>query len=266
MKIIDFHTHIFPEQIAAKATESIGDFYAYKTSGGIGTAQTLLDRGREAGISRFVVLPVAIKPDHVHSINRFIVDKVNEHKEFFGFGTLHPSMDSFDDEIDYIIESGLKGIKFHPDMQGFPIDDERLYPVYEGLQGKLPVLFHCGDCRYDFSNPDRLMRVLKQFPRLTIIAAHLGGWSVYEQAFEMLHDANCFFDISSCMCAVSIEQMERYIKGIGVDKIVFGSDFPLWNPVTELENFMKLRLTDDEREKIAYKNACRLLGIDENQL
>lgn len=258
MQIIDFHTHIYPPQIAEKATRSICDFYDLKTDL-TGTADVLLSRGSAAGITQYVLLPVAVKPEQVHHINQFIAGEVAAHSAFYGFGTLHAAMTGFEEEIRFIRSAGLKGIKLHPDTQQFPIDDERLFPMYDRLQGTLPVLIHCGDRRYDYSHPKRLRQIIDRFPNLQLIAAHLGGWSVFDEAFELLKDTNCYFDISSCMSFLPPEQMKAYIEGYGADRILFGSDFPLWDPVKEVEAFFKLDLTQTEREKIAFQNAHAIL-------
>ncbi|MGN0536629.1 MAG: amidohydrolase family protein [Acutalibacteraceae bacterium] len=260
MQIIDFHTHIYPEQIAEKATKSVCDFYNLKTDL-IGTDTVLLSRGRIAGITNYVLLPVAVRPEQVRHINQFIVNEVEAHSELYGFGTLHAAMEDFDSEIRFIESAGLKGIKLHPDTQQFPVDDERLFPLYEQLQGKMPILIHCGDKRYDYSHPKRLRHIIDLFPKLRVIAAHLGGWSVFDEAFELLKDTDCYFDISSCMSVLSPEQMKKYINGYGADRVLFGSDFPLWDPIREVETFMKLDLTEAAREKIAFQNARMILGI-----
>jgi len=73
MRIIDFHTHIYPDAIALKAADSICKFYELDGGGMNGTVSSLLERGAQAGISRYVVLPVGLKPDHVRHINEFII-------------------------------------------------------------------------------------------------------------------------------------------------------------------------------------------------
>jgi len=259
MRIIDFHTHIYPDPLARKGSRSICEFYDLQSDLD-GSAQALLTEGKKVGIEAFVLLPVSIKPEHVRSINRFTAEEVKNHKEFIGFGTIHPAMEHLTDELAEIETLGLKGVKIHPDTQRFPMDDERMYPVYDALQGRMPILIHCGDPRYDYSHPQRLKKILREFPRLTVIAAHLGGWSVFDTAFACLKDENCFVDISSSMMFLSKEQMEYYIAGYGADRVLFGSDFPLWSPAQEVESFLKLNLTQEEREKIAYRNALRILG------
>lgn len=258
MKIIDFHCHIYPEKIAEKATQSTGAFYGiapYTT----GTAEKLIDRGSAAGISEYVILPVATKASQVHSVNEFAVAQAAAYDCFHCFGTIHAAMEHPLEETDFILSSGLKGIKLHPDTQRFNIDDERLFPVYDFVSDKCPVLVHCGDPRYTFSRPERMRKVMKLFPKLQVIAAHLGGWEMFDTAYDFLGDTNCFVDISSCMMFLEREQMEKYIGLFGADRVLFGTDFPLWDPVAEVESFMKLSLRDKDREKISYQNAQKIL-------
>ena len=258
MKIIDFHTHIYPDKIAIKASQSICDFYNldYNCTG---SAAELLSKGKKAGVSGFVLLPVAVRSEHVRHINEFTAYEVAEHGEFYGFGTIHADMNDILSEIDEITAIGLKGIKIHPDTQGFAIDDKRLYPVYDYVQDKLPIMLHCGDPRYEYSRPEKLRRVLNDFPNLRVIGAHLGGWSMFDKAFEYLKDTSCYFDFSSCMMFIGKKETEKYIKGYGADRILFGTDFPLWEPSVEVERFMKLDISSEEKAKIAYINAETLL-------
>ena len=258
MRIIDFHTHIYPEKIAQKASESISRFYDLDT-GLVGSAEVLLQRGREAGITDFVLLPVANTPYNVRSINSFIAQQQLEHNEFHGFGTVHVDMANMPDEIDYIISNDLNGVKLHPDSQRFNADDERLFPLYESIQGKLPVLIHCGDKRFDTSHPRRIANIIDKFPKLTVIAAHLGGWSVFSEAVEILQKRKCYVDISSCMEFLPKEKMLHYINGYGTDRVLFGSDFPLWDPVNVFREFEALDLSSDVQEMILYKNALNIL-------
>ncbi len=259
MRIIDFHTHIYPQKVAQKATDSICDFYKLEGGGMCGTASQLLERGDMAGISEFVVLPVAIKPDHVRSINNFITEQVAENDRFYGFGTVHAEMENICCEVDYIISNGLLGIKMHPDTQLFNIDDERLFPMYEMIEGRLPVIFHTGDKRYDFSHPARLRRVLDKFPKLVAIAAHFGGYSMQDTAYKYLKDTSCYMDISSSLMFMKQGEAEHYINAYGAERMLYGTDFPLWDPAIEVKRFLSLNLTDSQFEKIAYQNALSLL-------
>lgn len=260
LELIDFHCHIYPDAVADKAAQSIRDFYEIGGGNLAGTVDNLLTYGKSAGISRYVVLPVSLKPERTQHINDFIVSQVAQHPEFTGFGTIHAAMDSIMDETQRIMDLGLKGIKMHPDSQVFAIDDPRLLPVYEQIQGKLTVMLHMGDHRYDYSHPVRLRRVLELFPRLDVVAAHFGGYSMYKTAYELLNDKNCMFDVSSSLMFMPDGEAEKYIRAYGAERMLFGTDFPLWNPVEETQRFLQLKLTDGEFEQIGSKTALRVLG------
>jgi len=261
VQIIDCHTHIYPDALAHKAAENIRHFYEIDEVELDGTADALLSLGTAAGIDRFVILPVGMKPEQVRHVNDFSARMAASNSRFIGFGTLHAGMSDLLDETERIISLGLHGIKIHSDFQRFAIDDPRLFPMYEHIKNKLPLLFHMGDPRYDYSHPARLKKVLQQFPDLQVIAAHFGGYSLYETAYSLLKDTNCVFDISSSLMFMDSATACRYINGYGAERMVFGTDFPLWDPPTEVEHFKALDLTDNQFEQIAHKTAERILGL-----
>lgn len=261
MHIIDIHCHVYPPAVAAKAAKSIQDFYELDGGGMDGTAEQLLQQGEKAGIDQFVILPVGLKPDRVRHINDFILAQMAAQPRFIGFGTVHAAMENIGDEAEYILSSGLRGIKMHPDSQLFDIDDPRLFPMYEAVSGKIPVMPHMGDPRYAYSHPAKLRHVLELFPRLQVIATHFGGYSMYEEAYKLLHDKDCVFDISSSMMFMPQGVAEKYINAYGAERMAFGTDYPLWDPVVETERFLKLNLTAEQLEQIAHKTAQRVLGL-----
>ena len=230
MKIIDMHTHVYPDTIAAKAAQNIRNYY-HLGENMDGTVSTLLRRGTEAGVSGYLLLPVAVKPDHVHSINQFTRQQADSHECFVGFGTVHAAMENMMEEVEAIVSMGLKGIKIHPDCQHFNIDDPRMFPLYEEIQGRLPMMIHLGDERYDYSHPARLRKVLKNFPRLRVCAAHFGGHTMYETAKECLSDTDCILDISSTLMFLDKKTAESYVNHYGAERLAFGTDYPVWDPV-----------------------------------
>ena len=261
MQLIDIHTHIYPPAIARKAAASIREFYQLGTDEMDGTADTLLERGTQAGIDRFVVLPVAMRPDRTRHINDFILEQVAVQPRFLGFGTVPAAMENITGEVEDIMEKGLRGLKMHPDSQQFAIDDERLFPAYEAVQGKLPVLLHMGDFRFDYSHPKRLRHLLELFPNLQVIAAHFGGYSMYETAYELLHDKDCIFDVSSSLMFMEEGIAEKYIRNYGAERMAFGTDYPLWDPIKETRRFLELKLTVEEFDQIGHKTVERILGL-----
>ena len=261
MYFIDFHCHVYPDAIAPKAADSIRKFYRLGDDYMDGRVQTLLDYGTKAGVEKFVILPVSLRPTNTRHINDFIIGEVAKQPRFFGYGTIHAGMQDLCEEVEYIMNHGLLGLKMHSDCQVFPIDDPRLFPVYDMVQDKLPILFHMGDQRYDYSHPARLRKVLDLFPKLRVIAAHFGGYTMYEVAAEELKDKDCFFDVSSSLMFMEEGVAEKYINRHGAERFVYGSDYPMWNPVVEMERFQQLKLTDAQKEQIAHITAEQLLGI-----
>lgn len=262
MRIIDFHTHIYPDAIASKAADNVRAFYDGIGNPAIdGRASTLLERADLAGTAQMVILPVATRPDRTRHINEFIIREAAVQDRFYGFGTVHAAMDGLMDEVDFIQKNGLRGIKIHPDYQIFGIDDPRMFPVYEQIQGVLPMVFHMGDLRYEYSHPARLRHVLDLFPKLQAVAAHFGGYQMREIAKEVLTDTNCLFDTSSSLMFMEPGEAETYIRHYGAERFLYGTDYPMWDPAVEIERFLKLDLTDDEKEQIFWKTGAALLRV-----
>ena len=262
-KILDAHCHIYPSKIARKAAEATGSFYD-TVSLMDGTVDTLAKAGADAGISHFIVQSVATAPKQVSSINRFIADTVrNSGGTMTGFGTLHPDSEDIEEDFNEIISLGLVGVKLHPDIQGYKIDDYRMLKIYELCEKhSLPILMHTGDSRYDLSNPNRLAPILDIYTNLVVIGAHFGGYSVWDEASQKLHKyKNFYVDTSSSLFAMSTEKAKEIILLYGIDKVMFGTDYPMWNPKEELDKFMKVPLTEKERQKILYDNAARLINL-----
>ena len=167
MRIFNSHVHIYPDKIAVKAAENVGKFYGIEMNFD-GKISTLLEDCNEAGVEKCLVHSVATTHDQVPKINDFIKASVDAAEgRFIGFCTLHPSMSAkeIEAEVDRVISLGLKGVKLHPDCQKFAIDDPHAMEMYEVIDGRLPILFHTGDYRYDFSNAERLRAAARRFPR-----------------------------------------------------------------------------------------------------
>ena len=198
MKVFDAHCHIYPAKIARKAAQTTAAFYDYTGETLDGTVQTLFAHG--GGITKFLVQSVATRPDQVQHINEFIAREVAQFPDrLYGFGALHPDSPTLEEDIAHLRALGLHGVKLHPDIQGFRLDDPRCFALAEQCEGVLPLLLHTGDSRYDFSNPNRLIPLLRRFPRLTVIGAHFGGYTIWQEAARQLAGRfeNLWVDCSS---------------------------------------------------------------------
>lgn len=262
-RVIDAHCHVYPDKVAARAVAGTDQFYDTHAVCA-GTVAELLEMGQTVGIDHFVIQSVATTPKQVASINEFIAATVAQHPDrMTGLGTLHPDSTDIAGDIRRIVELGLHGVKLHPDIQQFPMDDPRCHPIYELCQQeRLPILMHTGDYRMDFSNPNRLKPVLDAYPDLVIVGAHFGGWSVWEEAVATLtgYD-NLYVDCSSSMPFIGVEKIPALVQAYGTDRVLFGSDYPMWSPAQEVQNFLSLGFTEEEYRKMFAENACKVFGI-----
>ena len=267
--IVDCHCHVYPDSIAQKASDGISRFYnmPVRYDGRVSTVKTLAS---QAGITKAIIFSVATKPSKTSSINEFIASTAESDSGFFaGLGTLHPNSPDIRGDVSRLIELGLKGVKLHPDIQGFKLDDYRCLKIYELCeQNGLPVLVHAGDSRFDMSNPNRLQPVVEIFKNLTVIGAHLGGYSVWDEACSRLCGYDNFYvDCSSSLYAMAPHRAVEIIRSYGAGRVLFGTDFPMWNPVKEIERVRSLGLTEEELELIFFKNANRIfrLGLEQRE-
>ena len=184
MDIVDFHTHIFPDDLAPKAIAKLIELSHESHNFTDGTLGGLRQSMQRNGINRSVLLPIATKPSQVSIINRTCLSQASD--DTIPFGTLFPLYEENAEEIEFLCAHGIKGVKFHPEYQDFYIDDPRYFPLYEQLSDAgLIVLFHAGKDPGPFSCdhalPQAIRVLLENFPKMKIVAAHMGGWKVWEE-------------------------------------------------------------------------------------
>lgn len=257
--IIDSHTHVYPDKIAQKAADSIGQFYNINMHLD-GSVSTLLKTMETSGVSKSLICSAALTPDRVATINNFIAATVQAHPDkLMGLMTLHPDMEDPKAEVERAMQMGLKGVKLHPDMQKFALDDPICDQMYAACEGVCPMLLHTGDKRYRYSNPDMIPRVLEKFPNLTLICAHMGGYSEWEEAAKCLADTNVYVDCSSTFFALEKEKVLELFDLFGEDRILFGSDYPMWHMGDEIKTLLSLGLSETALNKIFSGNIMKIL-------
>lgn len=269
MKILDFHCHVYPHTIADKAAEAVARFYGVRRGTDIAeqgcALADVLQAQAEAGITKTVICSAATVPHQVQHINEFLARKqAQSGGRCLSFGTLHPDSEDVAGDIDHLIDLGLHGVKLHPDMQRFALDEPKAMRLYELAGNRLPFLLHTGDNRYDFSNPEQLLPVLEEFPDTVFIGAHMGGYTVWEDATRLLAGRfeNFYVDVSSTMFALPPEKVVDLIHAYGPEHVLFGTDFPMWRQADEVQHFLALPLTPEEKQMIAWDNGARLLGLE----
>ncbi len=261
-RVIDAHCHIYPPRIAAAAVRGTDRFYDLHSVYN-GTTDDLLAHGDATGVDRFIVQSVATTPGQVKSINEFIAAEVaTSDGRMIGLGTLHPDSRDMAGDISHLRELGLRGVKLHPDIQEFKIDDYRCLKIYELCEREgLPILLHTGDSRFDYSNPNRLLPVMNIYTDLIVVGAHLGGWSVWDEAVDKLAGLpNLYVDTCSCSAFMDRQKMRDIILNYGTDRVLFGTDYPMWPMEEEINHILSLGLSEEDNRKIFAENAEKLFG------
>lgn len=262
--LIDFHTHCFPDKIAAKAVDKL----AY-VSGGLlphtdGTVEGLRQSMAAGGVDASVVLHIATNAHQQKNVNDFAAAISNE-RDIFSFGSVYPGSEDAFEELERIKALGLKGVKLHPDYQGFQVDDPKWKPLYRKISSLgLITVFHAG---FDYGfpppyggTPERMATALSWFDS-PVIAAHWGGVNCNEGVLEHLCGRDIYFDTSFGYSMMPKYYAEKILEKHGVDRMLFGTDTPWHTASMEMRLLGSLGLSDTDMEKIACGNAKRLLGL-----
>ncbi|MFH1915260.1 MAG: amidohydrolase family protein [Pseudomonadota bacterium] len=251
--LIDVHMHAFHPKIADKVLAQLKDHYAIAPVG-TGMVDDLIARLNRARLDSAVVLTAATTPAQVIPANNWSLSVGRDNPRLIPFGTIHPGFESMEDELDRLERSGIKGLKFHPDFQGYRLDDPALYDVMEMIGDRFVCLFHVGDTLPPEDNPScprKLAQLRKVFPAPVMIAAHMGGYRHWKYALEHLATTEVLVDSSSTLAFVDDAMLLRLYRAFGSRRILFGSDYPLFDPGIEIERLQyRLNLSSGELDAI----------------
>ena len=264
---VDVHTHVVPEKIAATVlaaiTRDLG-FEAIATN----TVPDLKAHMRESGVDKSIVLGVVERADQVTRANDWLIGIQDD--MLVPFGAIHPDMEGAADEVARLRQNGIKGIKLHPMMNSFYPDDPKMFPVYEEMGEDMTLEIHSG--RFPttqpgepiYAAPERIMNVVRQFPRLKVIALHLGGFYMLDEAErELIGRENVLIDTTwpPSLREVAAATLTTIINKHGSHKVCFGTDFPLASQADDADYLLGLSLSDTDKEGILGENARQLIGL-----
>lgn len=262
MKIIDFHTHVFPDKIAEKTITKLA-VVCNETPYTNGMESGLRASTAEAGISTSIVLPVVTAPSQFESIHRFALRFLEG--ELLSFGGIHPEDEHYKERLRWIKSEGFKGIKLHPDYQGVYFNDIRykrivscateldlIVSVHAGLDPLCPNDIHC--------TPQMSLEVIKEVAPTKLVLAHMGANALYDEVEHYLIGQDVYLDTSYVLDKMEKEQFYRMIKNHGEDKVLFATDSPWGGQKEFVDYFMNLELPQITQEQILYKNAERLIN------
>lgn len=265
MPIIDFHTHIFPDALAPRAMKALlaGCDGRYQPVTDL-TEKGLLARMDEWKIDKSVVQPVVTKPSQVNAINDWAAEISSD--RILSFGGIFPSSPDVYADVDGVVSRGLRGIKLHPEYQGFDIDSPEMLRLYDYILSKgLILLFHTGfDPAFPppfHSDPRRVAKVADEMKGGKIVAAHLGSMKMWDEVEKELAGHDLYLDTSMGFGYYSRETFLGIAEKHPTSKILFATDSPWSNAHDELTALFSLPLPREEIEAIAGGNAEKLLGL-----
>ncbi len=264
MTVIDFHTHAFPDSLAARAIAHLeseaNHIWKAKLDGRISSLVASMDA---AGVDRSIVCPIATKPEHFEGILKWCLAIRSD--RIVPLASVHPAAADVAGQLAQIAEAGLAGIKLHPMYQDFDLDDLRLDPLYAAAtRHKLLVVVHCGhDIAYFGStqgHPHRLAAVHRKYPELMLVATHLGGFRVWDEVRRHLLGTGMWMETSFTLGWMPEQDVLDIIRRHGPEHILFGTDSPWADQAAEIARLRALPISEEEKVAILGGNALRALN------
>ena len=263
--VIDAHVHLYPDQLAPKVVPMLASRFGNDPAFD-GTISGCRRAMVASEISMSVNLPVATRPDHVGHTNGFWKEYAKPTDGIASLAALHPATPDAPNVVAEIAAAGFAGIKFHPEYQEFGFNDPSMDDIWAAMaERNLVAYLHAGGERVFAppyrSSPSEIRALHRRFPNLKIVAAHLGGFGMWDETEEVLVGEDVTLDLSHSFFWMPHEQIARIIRNHTARRIIFGSDAPWQDPTLILNAFALLPLTENERRTICYENAKELFNL-----
>jgi predicted TIM-barrel fold metal-dependent hydrolase len=278
--IIDFHTHIFPKTISENRdiyfpTEPAFRLLYASPKSKLVDAQALLAVMDENRIDKSVVFGFPWqKSDVFKRHNDYIMEAVVKYSDrMVGLGCFDPAHREAAAETERCLQGGLSGIGELAFYQSGISDTalDQLAPIMEICRSSdLPVLLHTNEPvghQYPGKTPNTLAqiyRLISRFAQNKIVLAHWGGGLFFFNLLKKEVKANLenvYFDTAASPFLYDPEIYQIAGKIMGLDKILFGSDYPLLSPARYFEEMKDAGLSNDQIKDICGLNAAKLLGV-----
>lgn len=270
--VVDAHVHLYPDAIAVKVTPTLANRFGNAPAFD-GTVAGCVEKAAKSSIKVSLNLPVATKPDSVSRTNDFwsayatcLAVPDSETSVVRSLAALHPGVADKPSELERVAGLGFTGVKFHPEYQLFGFNDRSMDDTWAAMSSLgLVAYLHAGGERVFqppyHSSPAEVAKLHSRFPDLKIVAAHLGGFGMWDESEEALVGSGVFLDLSHTFFWMPTEQILRMIRNHGANRILFGTDAPWQDPCEVLEAFLALPLSEAERRAICCGNASQLLRL-----
>lgn len=261
--VVDFHTHAFPDRVAAKAIpllEQEGDVKAYLD----GTVAALLQSMDKAGIEQAVICSIATRAEQFQPILDW--SAAIRSSRLIPFPSIHPDDPKMEERLQAVAEKGFKGIKLHPYYQDFYLTEEKMDQLYESVcQLGLLLVVHTG---YDIAfpqirraDPEQILQVVTKHPKLKLITTHLGAWDQWDEVEKLLVGKPIYMELSFSPDFLDQKRIKTIITNHPPEYILFGTDSPWADQTTTLKMLQKIGLDQRTYDRVVCKNASALLTI-----
>ena len=280
VRAIDVHTHAevsldghdpMPPELREAARRY------FKSDGGQPTAQDVADYYRERQMACVVfTVDYQSRSGRPPVANEEVAEVAAANPDvLIPFASVDPARpDAVERARRLIADHGVRGFKFHPNIQEFFPNDSHVYPLYEVIaEARLPALFHTGHSgigsgvpgggglRLKYSNPIYVDDVAADFPDMPIVLAH-PSFPWQDEAISIaMHKPEVYIDLSGWSPKYFPPQLVRYANTLLKRQVLFGSDFPMITPDRWLSDFEQLDIDDEVRPLVLKENAARLLGL-----
>ena len=256
--MIDFHVHCYPAFLAKRAVDSVKENY-YQVDGTLDTQREWM---RQHHVEKSVLLNMATRPDTMANVNRFAAQSTCE--EFIPFGSVHPAAKNALQEVEYLYQQGIRGIKFHTGHQNFDFDDTKNTPLYRKIGSLgMATIVHCGDSAKSPNHlvlPHTVARVIDAFQGAPFICAHMGGIDMNSHELDLLKQMPVLVDTALAIRRMEAKEFGLMVRELGVERVLFGSDHP-WGDFFRTRDMVENSdLTATEKKEIFYGNAVSLLN------
>lgn len=255
--LIDFHTHAFPTPLAGRVVYNFAKIRPIPSP----TPENLFAHEKLAGVDRMVNLPVAFRPDTVSHVNDFTFQL--QSPTYLTLAAIHPDSPDVLEQLEELKHQGVNGVKLHPELQIFDLEDPKYKPLYNkiGDLGLITVL-HSGisfSSKVPQLTPSVYLPMAAQFKGAPVVLSHMGGTRITKEERAIAMDLPVYVDTSLSPLLIQPDDFLRQLEGFGVERVLFGSDFPYALPEDMLAYLEALPLTPEERQAIYCDNAIRLL-------
>lgn len=269
MRKIDAHVHILPE-------EKRQGFIKYQGQGSIWAKAELsqyISYMDEYNVEKAILQPTNDMYMYytARETNEYLANIIHQYPDrLLAFADLNANgayvLDEAPYELEYAVkELGLCGLKIHPNNLNMDADDLRFVPVLrKAAELNIPVMYHANPCLTGFHAncaPDKINKMIKVFPDIHFITAHMGGMK-YLDAWSGCTWVDISYVLAEFVELFDIAQTNRILRMFGPDRLIFGTDYPERDYESYCALLNEMDFSVEEIEKIAYGNISSVLGLN----